>query len=107
MLLYLKHAFNVSDEELVERWSENVACNFSGMEYYTAKLPCDATQIGRFRQVLGKAGVEELLKANINAAVEMKAVHPSEFERVTVDTTAWEIKDTPCIFHPPAPYLPR
>jgi IS5 family transposase len=23
-LLYLKHAFDVSDEELVERWSENV-----------------------------------------------------------------------------------
>lgn len=23
-LLYLKHAFNLSDEELVERWSENV-----------------------------------------------------------------------------------
>lgn len=24
-LLYLKHAFNLSDEELVARWSENVA----------------------------------------------------------------------------------
>jgi len=23
-LLYLKHAFNLSDEELCERWSENV-----------------------------------------------------------------------------------
>ncbi len=23
-LLYLKHAFNLSDEELVERWAENV-----------------------------------------------------------------------------------
>ena len=35
-LLYLKHAFNVSDEELVERWSENVVWQFfSGMQYYT------------------------------------------------------------------------
>ena len=25
-LLYLKHAFNLSDEALVERWSENVVC---------------------------------------------------------------------------------
>ena len=28
-LLYLKHAFNLSDEELVQRWSENVVCNTS------------------------------------------------------------------------------
>ena len=31
---------------------------FSGMEYYQSKLPCDATQIGPFRRVLGEAGVE-------------------------------------------------
>ncbi len=27
-LLYLKHAFNLSDEELCERWSENVGWQF-------------------------------------------------------------------------------
>jgi len=27
-LLYLKHAFNLSDEELVERWGENVVWQF-------------------------------------------------------------------------------
>jgi transposase, IS5 family len=33
-LLYLKHAFNLSDEELCERWSENVVWQFfSGMAY--------------------------------------------------------------------------
>lgn len=42
-LLYLKHAFSLADEELVERWSENVVWQFfSGMEYYQPKLPCDA-----------------------------------------------------------------
>ncbi|MXS84140.1 transposase [Nitrosomonas oligotropha] len=47
-LLYLKHAFNLSDEELVIRWSENVVWQyFSGQVYYTPKLPCDVTQIGR------------------------------------------------------------
>ena len=62
-LLYLKHAFDLSDEELVERWSENVVWQFfSGMAYYSPKLPCDPTQIGRFRRVLGEAGVEQLLK---------------------------------------------
>jgi IS5 family transposase len=90
-LLYLKHAFNLSDEELVQRWSENVQWQFfSGMQYYEPKLPCDATQIGRFRRVLGEAGVEELLKSTLDAAVNMKAVRPSEFERVIVDTTVQE-----------------
>jgi IS5 family transposase len=57
------------------------------MAYYTPKLPCDATQIGRFRRVLGEAGVEQLLKSTIEAAVAMKAVSLREFERVIVDTT--------------------
>jgi IS5 family transposase len=90
-LLYLKHAFNLSDEELVARWSENVVWQyFSGQAYYTPKLPCDATQIGRFRSAIGEAGVEELLKATIDTALQMKAVRPVEFERVIVDTTVQE-----------------
>jgi IS5 family transposase len=90
-LLYLKHAFNLSDEELVERWAENVVWQyFSGQAYYEPRLPCDATQIGRFRRAIGEAGVEELLKATIDTAVATKAVRPSEFERVIVDTTVQE-----------------
>ena len=90
-LLYLKHAFNLSDEELVERWSENVQWQFfSGMAYYEPRLPCDHTQIGRFRRLLGEAGVEQLLKTTLEAAVAMKLVNRSEFERVIVDTTVQE-----------------
>jgi IS5 family transposase len=90
-LLYLKHAFNLSDEELVARWSENVVWQyFSGLAYYTPSFPCDATQIGRFRTAIGEAGVEELLKATIDAVVQTKAVRPVEFERVIVDTTVQE-----------------
>lgn len=90
-LLYLKHAFNLSDEELVERWSENVVWQyFSGQDYYCPRLPCDATQIGRFRTAIGDAGVEELLKASIDAAVQMKAVKPEGFKCVIVDTTVQE-----------------
>jgi IS5 family transposase len=59
-LLYLKHAFNLSDEAVVERWAENgVWQYFSGQESYEPRLPCDATQIGRFRRAIGEAGVEE------------------------------------------------
>lgn len=90
-LLYLKHAFDLSDEELVARWSENVIWQyFSGQEYYTPEQPCDATQIGRFRTAIGEAGVEELLKATIDTAVQTKAVRPAEFERIIVDTTVQE-----------------
>ncbi|MET3518183.1 IS5 family transposase [Pseudacidovorax sp. 1753] len=90
-LLYLKHAFKLSDEELVQRWAENVVWQFfSGMTYYEPRLPCDATQIGRFRAAIGEAGVEELLKATIDTAVSSKSIRPAEFERVIVDTTVQE-----------------
>ena len=90
-LLYLKHAFNLSDEEVVDRWAENVVWQyFSGQPYYEPRLPCDATQVGRFRAAIGEAGVEELLKATLDTAVATKAIRPVEFERVIVDTTVQE-----------------
>jgi transposase, IS5 family len=90
-LLYLKHSFNLSDEELVVRWSENVLWQFfGGMDYYEHRLPCDATQIGRFRRDLGEAGMEQLLKATTDTAVAIKAVKPKDLERVIVDTTVQE-----------------
>jgi len=90
-LLYLKHAFDLSDEEVVERWSENVVWQyFSGMVHYEPRLPCDGTQLGRFRTAIGEAGVETLLKATIDTAVSTKAIRPQEFERVIVDTTVQE-----------------
>lgn len=90
-LLYLKHAYKLSDEELVQRWAENVVWqHFSGMTFYEPRLPCDATQIGRFRSAIGEAGVEELLKATIDTAVTSKAVKPAEFEHLIVDTTVQE-----------------
>jgi IS5 family transposase len=90
-LLYLKHSFNLSDEEIVIRWSENIVWQyFSGMEYYEHRLPCDATQIGRFRRALGKEGLELLLKATIDTAVAIKAIKPKDLERVIVDTTVQE-----------------
>ena len=87
-LLYLKNSFNLSDEELVERWAENVVWQFfSGMDYYEPRLPCDATQIGRFRRLLGEDGLEQLLKATIDCAVDMQAVKPADLERMIVDST--------------------
>ena len=90
-LLYLKHAYNESDESVCERWAQDVYFQFfCGEEYFQPRLPCDPTNLVRFRQTLGEAGVEELLAATIAAAVRMKAVTPVEFERVIVDTTVQE-----------------
>jgi transposase, IS5 family len=90
-LLYLKNSFNLSDEELVERWAENVYYqHFCGMEYFEPRLPCDATQIGRFRRAIGEEGLELLLKATIETAVKAKAIKPQELERVIVDSTVQE-----------------
>ena len=87
-LLYLKNSFNLSDEELVERWAENVQYQFfSGMDYYEPRLPCDASQIGRFRRLMGEDGIEQLLKATIDCAVDIRAVKPADLERVMVDST--------------------
>ena len=87
----MKHSFNLSDEELCQRWGENVLWQFfSGMAYYEHRPPCDPTQIGRFRRDLGEDGLEQLLKATIDTAVVMGAVKPQALERVIVDTTVQE-----------------
>lgn len=90
-LLYLKNSFNLSDEELVQRWAENVYWqHFCGMEYFEPRLPCDATQIGRFRRAIGEDGLELLLKATIETAVQAQVIKPQELERVIVDSTVQE-----------------
>ena len=90
-LLYLKHAFNLSDEELCARWAESVPWQFfSGQTYYEPRFPCDPTQMGRFRKALGEEGVEYLLIATIETAVASKAVKPMELERLIVDSTIME-----------------
>lgn len=90
-LLYLKHAFNESDESVCERWAQDVYFQyFCGEAYFQPRLPCDPTNLVRFRQALDEAGVEELLVTTIAAAMQMGPVKPAEFERVIVDTTVQE-----------------
>ena len=87
-LLYLKYAFNESDEGVVERWGETPTWQFfSGQAYFEHHRPCDATTLVKFRQLLGEEGVEELLAQTINVAVELKLIKPQELSRVIVDST--------------------
>ncbi len=90
-LLYLKHAFNESDESLCARWMDSVSWQFfSGQTYYEPRMPCDPTHIGRFRKMIGEEGVAQLLIATIEAALSSNAVKPSEIEKVIVDSTVLE-----------------
>lgn len=87
-LLYLKHAFNESDEGVVERWAETPTWQyFSGMDYFEHRLPCDATLIDKFRKLIGEQGVEELLSQTVSVALSMKVISKKALETVLVDST--------------------
>ena len=90
-LLYLKHAFNLSDEAVVERWSDSPNFQFfSGQAYFEPRLPCDATTLVKFRRLLGEEGVEELLAQTVNLAVSLKLIPASALATVVVDSTVQE-----------------
>ena len=90
-LLYLKHAYNLSDDDVCVRWLENPYWQFfTGEVFFQTRLPCDPSSLTRWRQRLGEAGMEELLAQTIAAARSMKAVDARELSRVIVDTTVQE-----------------
>lgn len=90
-LLYLKHAYDLSDEEVCVRWLENPYWQyFTGEVVFQTRLPCNPSSLTRWRQRLGEAGMEELLAQTIAAARTMKAVDTRELSRVIVDSTVQE-----------------
>ncbi len=90
-LLYLKHAYDLSDEDVCARWLENPYWQFfTGEVVFQTRLPCNPSSLTRWRQRLGEAGMEELLAQTIAAARSMKAVDARELSRVIVDTTVQE-----------------
>ena len=90
-LLYLKRAYDLSDEEVCVRWLENPYWQFfTGEVVFQTRLPCNPSSLTRWRQRLGEAGLEELLAQTIAAARSMKAVDARELSRVIVDTTVQE-----------------
>jgi IS5 family transposase len=91
VLLYLKHAFNESDGDVIQRWGETPTWQyFSGTEYLEHQWPCDPTQLGWFRKALGEEGVEELLARTMEVAVTLKLIAKKELTRLIVDSTVQE-----------------
>jgi transposase, IS5 family len=90
-LHYLKHVYNLSDEQTVARWVENPYWQyFCGLEFFQHSLPIDPSLMTRWRKRIGPDELEALLQATVALGLESKTVKASSLARVTVDTTVQE-----------------
>ena len=65
-LLMLKHIRNISDESVVEQWSENCYYQyFSGEKVFACGAPCEASELVHFRNRIGEKGIELIFKESI------------------------------------------
>src|ERR1700688_2565280 len=87
-LHYLKYQHDLSDEDVVALWIENPYWqHFSGMRHFQHRMPIDPSSMTRWRKRLGDAGAEQMLRATIEAGIEMRLIGPAELKRINVDTT--------------------
>jgi len=85
-LLMLKQLENLSDEDVVLQWKRNPYYQyFCGMNDYCSSLPCDSTELVKFRQRITQKGVDVIFSASV--ALHSEA---AEEKRVIIDTTAQE-----------------
>ena len=90
-LHYLKHAFNESDESVIERWVENPYWQyFCGFDYMQHECPIHPTSMVKWRQRVGAEKLESLLAETIRIALKGKQVTSQQLRKVTVDTTVQE-----------------
>lgn len=90
-LQYLKTTYNLSDEELIDRWLENPYWQyFCGAKYFQHQFPIHPTSLTKWRQRVGESGMETLLAATIETGLRCKAVAARSLEKVNVDTTVQE-----------------
>ena len=85
-LLILKHIRNISDESVVEQWSENLYYQyFCGFQEFVASAPCEASELVHFRRRIGESGIELIFKESIRINGD-----DSNDQDVNADTTVQE-----------------
>ena len=90
-LHYLKHTFDLSDEDAVAQWVENPYWQyFCGGKFFEHRLPINPSSMSRWRGRLKEAGVETMLAELIATGLRSGAIRPSMLERINVDTTVQE-----------------
>lgn len=85
-LLILKQMYNLSDESVVDQWQMNPYYQvFCGETEFQNQPPCHSTELVKFRNRLGKEGVEKIFALSV-------ALHGDAAEEPTVlvDTTVQE-----------------
>jgi len=89
-LCVLKHLRNLSDESVVEQWAENMYYQyFSGELRFTSALPCASTELVMFRERIGSAGMELILKESIRINDDQTPLDKDQLI-VSIDTTVQE-----------------
>ena len=87
-LLYLQHAYDCSDQAIINTWIENPYVQyFTGETYFQTKSPLDGSSLTRWRKRIGEEGVELLLLATIEAAKKLGMMREASVDQVIVDTT--------------------
>ncbi len=87
-LHYLKYTYDLSDEEVVVRWSENPYWQyFSGRQHFEHGLPIDPSSMTRWRKRIGVNGAETLFKETIKSALKNGYLKTKDCQKVSVDTT--------------------
>lgn len=104
-LMYLQHAFKLSDEAVVARWVENPYYqHFTGETFFQHRPPIDPSSLVRWRKRIGEEGVEWMLTKSEEdlerprwgvsltneAGRASGAVDDTNLKQVAVDTTVME-----------------
>ncbi len=90
-LLYLQHAYRLSDEAVVARWVENPYYQqLTGETFFQHRPPIDPSSLTRWRGRIGEEGVEWLLTQTIRVGQKSGAIDEDSVKRVAVDTTVME-----------------
>jgi hypothetical protein len=90
-LMYLQHAYGLSDEAVLARWVENPYFqHFTGEAFFQHRLPIHPSSLSRWRRRIGEEGVEWLLTKTIAAGRAAGALTERSLSRVVVDTTVME-----------------
>lgn len=91
-LLILKHVRNLSEESVVEQWSENAYYQyFCGMSEFTPSYPCNASELVHFRKRIGESGMELILVESIRVNQENDDNDDNDhYDTAFIDSTVQE-----------------
>ncbi len=88
-LSILKHMENLSDEVLVQRWTQDPYYQvFTGEAEFQWEFPCNPTSMTKFRKRIGSEGFEKILAVSI-------AMHGEKIteDEICIDTTVHDCMD--------------